>query len=63
MPIRPIRNEKTYREALSRIETLMDSGAGTPDGDELEVLATLVEAYERQAYPLDTPDPVGGGAL
>jgi HTH-type transcriptional regulator/antitoxin HigA len=58
MPIRPIHDEKAYQEALTRIEALMDSQAGTPDGDELEVLATLVEAYERKVYPMDTPDPV-----
>ena len=58
MNIKPIHTEEDYREALRRIETLMDAEAGTPDGDLLEILATLAEAYERKVYPMDTPDPV-----
>lgn len=58
MLIKPIRNENDYREALRRLETLMDAEAGTPEGDQLDILATLVEAYERKAYPMDIPDPV-----
>lgn len=58
MQIKPIRTESDYRETLHRIETLMDSEANTPDGDLLDVLVTLAEAYERRHYPIDTPDPV-----
>lgn len=58
MQIRPIRTENDYRDALRRIETLMNSEAGSPEGDQLDVLATLVEAYERKQYPLDLPDAV-----
>ena len=58
MYIKPIHTEEDYREALRHIETLMDAEAGTPDGDLLEILATLAEAYERKVYPMDTPDPV-----
>ena len=58
MQIRPIRTESDYREALHHIETLMDAEANTPDGDLLDILVTLVEAYERRNYPMDTPDPV-----
>ena len=58
MNIKPIRNEADYRETLNRIETLMDARADTPEGDLLDVLVTLVEAYERKAYPMDLPDPV-----
>lgn len=58
MEIHPIRNERDYRTALARIETLMDAGPGSPDGDELEVLATLVEAYEAQRHPVEPPDPI-----
>ena len=58
MHIKPIHDEYTYREALRRIEALMDSEAGTPEGDQLDILTTLVEAYERRAYPMDAPDPV-----
>jgi HTH-type transcriptional regulator/antitoxin HigA len=56
--IKPIRNEDDYREALSRIEVLMNARENTPEGDQLDVLATLVEAYERKMYPIDLPDPV-----
>ena len=58
MHIRPIRTDADYRDALSQIETLMNAHANTPEGDLLDVLATLVEAYERKAYPIDLPDPV-----
>ena len=58
MNIRPIRNEEDYRDALHRIEVLMDAQENTPEGDQLDVLATLVEAYERKTYPMDLPDPV-----
>jgi len=56
--IRPIRNENDYRDALHQIEALMDAQENTPEGDQLDILATLVEAYERKAYPMDLPDPV-----
>jgi HTH-type transcriptional regulator/antitoxin HigA len=60
MQIKPIRTEEEYREALRRIEVLMDmdAEAGTPEDDELDVLATLVEAYEAKHYPIDLPDPI-----
>jgi HTH-type transcriptional regulator/antitoxin HigA len=58
MEIKPIRNEQDYRDALLRVEALWDSPEGSPQFDELDVLATLVEAYEREHYPIDLPDPV-----
>ncbi|MGZ8242845.1 helix-turn-helix domain-containing protein [Methylomagnum sp.] len=58
MEIRPIKTEADYRAALSEIETLMMAQADTPEGERLDVLATLVEAYERKHYPLDWPDPI-----
>lgn len=58
MNIKPIRNEDDYRNALNQIETLMDAQENTPEGDQLDILVTLVEAYERKAYPMDLPDPV-----
>jgi len=58
MHITPIRTEKEYREALQVIESLMFAGANTPEGDQLEVLAILVEDFERRHYPLEQPDPV-----
>lgn len=53
-----IKNEKEYDQALSRIDELMDAEPGTLEGDELELLATLVELYEKEAHPLDPPDAV-----
>jgi len=58
MKIKPIRNEDDYRAALKQIEVLMDAQENTFEGDQLDVLTTLVEAYERKMYPMDLPDPV-----
>jgi HTH-type transcriptional regulator / antitoxin HigA len=58
MEISPIRTESDYATAMRRIEAVWGAVPGTPEGDELEVLATLAEAYERQHYPIDLPDPV-----
>jgi len=58
MEIRPIRNEADYEVALRRIEALWDAPGETVEADELDVLATLVEAYEREHYPIDQPDPI-----
>jgi HTH-type transcriptional regulator/antitoxin HigA len=58
MEIRPIRTETDYERGLRRVETLWGAAKGTPEGDELEVLVTLIEAYERQAYPMDLPNPI-----
>lgn len=58
MDITPIRTEADYRAALDHIATLMDAQENTPEGDLLDVLVTLVEAYERKHYPMDLPDPV-----
>ena len=58
MHIKPIRNEQDYTETLRRIESLMSAKPNTPQMDELEVLTTLVEAYEEQHYQIDAPDPI-----
>jgi HTH-type transcriptional regulator / antitoxin HigA len=58
MEIRPIKNEADYGTVLRRIEVLWGARPGSRDGDELDVLATLAEAYERERYPIDLPDPV-----
>ena len=55
---RLIKTEKDYEKALSRIEGLMDAAPGTPEMDELELLAALVEMYEEQHYPISPPDPI-----
>lgn len=58
MEIRPIRNDADYDAALHRIEELWGAPPESSEGDELDVLATLAEAYERQRYPIDRPDPI-----
>jgi len=58
MEIRPIRTERDHAAALQRIELLWGSAQGTAAGDELDVLVTLVEAFERENYPIDLPDPI-----
>ncbi len=58
MNIYPIKTEQDYKNTLQEIETLMMSEANTPEGDRLDILATLVEDYERKHYPMDFPDPV-----
>jgi HTH-type transcriptional regulator/antitoxin HigA len=56
--IRPIRTKVDYEEALAEVERLWGSKAGTPKGDRLDVLATLIDAYEAEHYPMDPPDPI-----
>jgi HTH-type transcriptional regulator / antitoxin HigA len=53
-----IKTEADYDNALERIDKLMDADPGTAEGDELELLVTLVELYEKVAYPIDLPDPI-----
>ena len=58
MDIKPVKTKADYRAVLKEIETLMMAKANTPEGERLDVLVTLVEAYERKHYPIDAPDPV-----
>ena len=58
MEIKPIKTKADYKRALKEIETLMPARAGSPEGERLDVLATLVEAYERRHFPMDLPDPI-----
>ena len=58
MDIAPIKNQRDYRRTLREIEGLMTARRNSPEGDRLDVLVTLVEAWERKHYPLDLPDPV-----
>jgi HTH-type transcriptional regulator/antitoxin HigA len=58
LEIKPIRTRADYRAALKEIRGLMSAEAGTPEGERLDVLATLVEAYERRHFPMELPDPV-----
>jgi len=58
MNIKPIKNELDYTNTLNQIESLMSAKPNTPQMDELEILTTLVEAYEEQFYKIDAPDPI-----
>jgi len=58
MTIKPIKTERDYRKALKEIEKLWDAKPNTPMGDRLDVLVTLVEAYEQKHYKVDPPDPI-----
>lgn len=58
MQIRPIKTRADHRAALKEIERLMDARPGTPAGDRLEVLTTLVEHYESQHEQIEPPDPI-----
>ena len=58
MDIKPIKTRADYRAALKEIESLMAAELNTPEGDRLDVLVTLVEAYERKHFPMELPDAV-----
>lgn len=58
MELRPIRTSREYQAALKEVETLWDAREGTPKADRLEVLALLVEAYERRHFPIEAPHPI-----
>jgi HTH-type transcriptional regulator/antitoxin HigA len=58
MDIAPIKSQRDYRRVLKEVEGLMTARRNTPEGDRLDVLVTLIEAWERKHYPLDLPDPV-----
>jgi HTH-type transcriptional regulator/antitoxin HigA len=55
--LKPIRTEADYNAALAEAERLWGAKCGTPEGDRLDALATLIDAYEAQHYPMDPPDP------
>jgi HTH-type transcriptional regulator/antitoxin HigA len=58
MDVKPVRSEADYESALAEIDRLMDARPGTPEGDRLDVLTTLVEAYEARHHPINLPDPI-----
>lgn len=58
MDIKPIKTEQDYNSAISRIEELWGARKDTPEGDELDLLVTLVESYEMKHYPIPPPDPI-----
>ena len=56
--VKPIRTKRDYEASLKEVERLWAAKAGTRDGDRLDVLATLIDAYEAEHYPMDPPDPI-----
>jgi HTH-type transcriptional regulator / antitoxin HigA len=56
--LRPVRNEADYEAALAEVELLWGAALGTPEGDRLDILATLIDVYEAKHYPIDPPDPI-----
>jgi len=56
--LKPIRGKADYEAAMAEIERLWGARSGTPEGDRLDILATLVDAYENEHYPIDPPDPI-----
>lgn len=58
MNIKPIRNDEDLRAAFQRLETVFQAQEGAPEADEMEILVTLIEAYEHRHYPISAADPV-----
>jgi len=58
MDVRPIKTENDYKTALEEVEHLFNAAPNSPEGDRLEVLTTLIEAYEEKHYSIPLPDPV-----
>jgi HTH-type transcriptional regulator/antitoxin HigA len=58
MEIRPIRTQTDYQETLREVELLLNADPNTPESDRLDVLSTLVEAYEKAHFPIEIPDPI-----
>jgi HTH-type transcriptional regulator / antitoxin HigA len=56
--LKPIRSKSDYKKALAEAERLWGAKSGTPAGDRLDVLATLIDVYEGEHYPMDPPDPI-----
>jgi len=56
--VKPVRTKKDYEAALGEVERLWGARLGTPAGDRLDVLATLIDAYEAAHFPIDPPDPI-----
>ena len=58
MKLKPIKSEKDYREGLERLEAIFDAPVDTKEGDEAEILSLLIENYENEHYPIESPDPI-----
>ena len=58
MNLTPIRTKEDYKNALKRLEVIFDAKRGTVEGDELEILAILIDNYESKNFPIEMPDPI-----
>lgn len=58
MNIHPIKTESDYRHGLKRLEVIFDASTGTPESDEADVLALLIDEYEKKHYRIEAPDPI-----
>jgi len=58
MDLKPIKNEIDYRNALKRLEIIFDAPTDTKEGDEAEILSLMIESYENEHYPIESPDPI-----
>lgn len=58
MNIKPIRTEEDYRQALERLDLLFEAKAGTPESDEADILALMIDDFEKKYYPIGEPDPI-----
>lgn len=58
MNIKPIKTKKDYKAAMERLDKIFDAKPGSKEGDELEILALLIEKYENEHYPVPPPDPI-----
>jgi HTH-type transcriptional regulator/antitoxin HigA len=58
MEIRVIKTEMDYQQALKRLEVIFDAPIDSPEGDEAEIISLLIEKYEEEHYPIDSPDPI-----
>jgi HTH-type transcriptional regulator/antitoxin HigA len=56
--LKPIRSKADYERSLAEVERLWGAKSGTPEGDRLDILVTLIDAYEAAHYPMDPPDPI-----
>ena len=56
--MKPVKTKKDYNMALKRLEIIFDARPGTKEGDELDILAMLIEKYEEEHFPIDAPDPI-----
>lgn len=58
MNVKPINSEKDYQKALKRLEVILDAKKRTDEGDELEILAIVIDNYENKNFPIGMPDPI-----